>query len=302
MRRVSPSRKARKISGARRSEQGYILLTLMLVSCLLIIAAAAIVPSIAFEMRRAREQEMIHRAVQYRRAIRLYAKRTGRFPAQLEELVGSSDIRYIRKLYKDPMTGKDFRLLHYADVQPFTTPPVNPSSPSPDGQSSDSQSSDPQTANSPSPASQTSFSQASAANSQDSSSSFAQSSLQQGASRSLNGTFSTNSFSANSFNSDSSNSGTSGQQPGQLIFGVASTSKAKSIREFDHKSHYNDWLFFYDPRNNIPFEIIAPNSLIPPTIQLQSQPGQPVSAMQNGQQNSSPQSGTTPPQSSQDPN
>ena len=34
---------------------------------------------------------------------------------------------------------------------------------------------------------------------------------------------------------------------GGPIVGVASTSKAKSIREFNHKNHYNDWQFIYDP-------------------------------------------------------
>ena len=29
--------------------------------------------------------------------------------------------------------------------------------------------------------------------------------------------------------------------------GVASTSKATSIREFNHKNHYNQWQFIYDP-------------------------------------------------------
>jgi hypothetical protein len=34
---------------------------------------------------------------------------------------------------------------------------------------------------------------------------------------------------------------------GGPIVGVASTSKAATIREFNHKSHYNQWQFIYDP-------------------------------------------------------
>ena len=34
---------------------------------------------------------------------------------------------------------------------------------------------------------------------------------------------------------------------GAPIIGVASTSKKKSIREFNKKNHYKDWLFIYDP-------------------------------------------------------
>ena len=32
--------------------------------------------------------------------------------------------------------------------------------------------------------------------------------------------------------------------------GVTSTSKAKTIREFNHKSHYNQWQFIYDPTSD----------------------------------------------------
>ena len=31
---------------------------------------------------------------------------------------------------------------------------------------------------------------------------------------------------------------------------MASTSKAQSIREFNDKNHYDDWLFIYDPQSD----------------------------------------------------
>jgi hypothetical protein len=34
---------------------------------------------------------------------------------------------------------------------------------------------------------------------------------------------------------------------GGVIIGVVSTSSKKTIREFNHKNRYNQWLFFYDP-------------------------------------------------------
>jgi hypothetical protein len=34
---------------------------------------------------------------------------------------------------------------------------------------------------------------------------------------------------------------------GGPIIGVASTSKNKSMKEFNEKDHYNDWWFIYDP-------------------------------------------------------
>lgn len=54
-----------------------------------------------------------------------------------------------------------------------------------------------------------------------------------------------------------------GAPQGMLIFGVASKSKKQSIREFDHKNHYKDWLFFYDPKYDRGQEIKGPTSLTP---------------------------------------
>src|SRR5579859_3746002 len=72
--------------GHSRGEQGWVLLTLLLAMSLLIIFAAAIVPSITFDIKRDREEEMIHRGVQYSRAIRAYYKKFGRYPTKIEDL------------------------------------------------------------------------------------------------------------------------------------------------------------------------------------------------------------------------
>jgi len=101
----------------RSGEDGYVLLTLLLVVALMIMATAVILPSITFEIRRDREEEMIHRGVQYSRAIRAYYKKFGRYPTKLEDLENTNNLRFLRKRYKDPITGKDFRLLHYGEVK-----------------------------------------------------------------------------------------------------------------------------------------------------------------------------------------
>lgn len=62
---------------SRRTDSGYVMLTLILAMALMAIFAAVIVPSITFEIRRDREEEMIHRGVQYSRAIRAYYKNSG---------------------------------------------------------------------------------------------------------------------------------------------------------------------------------------------------------------------------------
>ena len=59
---------------------------------------------------------MIHRGVQYSRAIRAYYKKFGRYPTKLEDLDNTNNLRYLRKHYKDPLNkNQDFKLLHYGE-------------------------------------------------------------------------------------------------------------------------------------------------------------------------------------------
>src|ERR1700691_3770037 len=100
----------------RRGEEGYILLTLLLIVALMAIVATGVLTEIKFEIQRDRELEMIHRGVQYSRAIRSYYKKFGRYPTRLEDLDNTNNLRYLRKHYKDPLNkNRDFKLLHYGD-------------------------------------------------------------------------------------------------------------------------------------------------------------------------------------------
>src|ERR1700685_3183314 len=101
----------------RNSQRGYVLLTLLLMVSVMTIVALAIVPTIKFEIRRDQEDEMIHRGVQYSRAIRAYYKKFGRYPTRMEDLENTNNLRFLRKRYKDPITGQDFKLLHYGEVK-----------------------------------------------------------------------------------------------------------------------------------------------------------------------------------------
>jgi type II secretory pathway pseudopilin PulG len=105
----------------RPREEGYILLTLLLVVALMSIGVlfGFIIP-IKFAYQRDQETEMIHRGVQYSRAIQGYYKKFGRYPTKLEDLDNTNNLRYLRKHYKDPLSCKngkcqDFRLLHYGE-------------------------------------------------------------------------------------------------------------------------------------------------------------------------------------------
>lgn len=90
---------------------------LILAVALLAIAAIIIAPTIAFQMKRDREEELIHRGVQYSRAIKHFVKKFGRYPTKIEDLEKTNEIRFLRRRYKDPINGKDFKILHMGDVQ-----------------------------------------------------------------------------------------------------------------------------------------------------------------------------------------
>ena len=70
-------------------------------------------PRVAFETQRNREEMLIERGEQYQRAIGLYLKTVKRYPSKIEDLENTNNIRFLRRRYIDPMTGKDeWRLIH----------------------------------------------------------------------------------------------------------------------------------------------------------------------------------------------
>ena len=246
-------------------EHGYILLTLLLVMATMAIFAAMIVPSIKFEMQRDREEEMIHRGVQYSRAIRAYYKKFGRYPVKIEDLESSNNLRFLRKRYKDPMSCKagkcaDFKLLHFGEVQMSlsgmgggTIPGASPiggntglngmngpggfSQPSTFGGNSSFGSSSLGTGPNSSVGQNPQTGTNSSAITPDTS--------QPGSQTSPDA--SGNDSSSTRFNGTGIERLGSGQVIGGPIVGVASTSKDATIREFNHKKKYKDWAFVYDP-------------------------------------------------------
>src|SRR5690348_10757586 len=94
----------------------------MLMVVLMTIGALAVAPLITQQVKRDRENELIHRGVQYARGVKRYFKKFGRYPTRLEDLENTNNMRFLRRRYKDPITGKDFKLVHFGEVQVF---PVN---------------------------------------------------------------------------------------------------------------------------------------------------------------------------------
>jgi type II secretory pathway pseudopilin PulG len=261
---------------SRRGDHGYIMLTLLLAIALMAIFAAAIVPTIAFDIKRDREEEMIHRGVQYSRAIRAYYRKFGRYPVKLEDLENTNRQRFLRKRYKDPLNCKqskcaDFKLLHFGEVQmtlsamgggviPGATPAgaVGSSPTSAFGGGSGYTNSN------------STFGQSPQAGSDPS---------QPGSQTSATGTDPSNPSAPGS--STGSNQLGSGQIIGGPIVGVASatTTKDSTIREFNHKKKYKDWAFVYDPAQDQGRLITTPYQ---PQLATFGQPGAPNLNGQNG--------------------
>jgi uncharacterized membrane protein len=98
-------------------QQGYVLLVIMLFATMLVIGAYAGARVYVGRLKRDQEVEMVHRGAQYTRAIKAYFRKFRRYPANLEQLENTNQIRFLRRRYKDPITGEDFKLLHLGEVQ-----------------------------------------------------------------------------------------------------------------------------------------------------------------------------------------
>lgn len=282
----------------RGNEQGYILLMMMLFVTVLAIAATAIAPSVAFQVRRDREEELIHRGVQYSRAIRRYVKKFGRYPMRIEELENTNNMRFLRKRYKDPLTGEDFKPLHLGEVQasfgggiagiaPLNAANAVPGVPTLGGaaQGTGTQS------RFASPGGITSASAGVSASPQQNQNSAGQ---DQQSDQSNVQPDSNSKEQANPANRTTAPQ-TFGGGP---IVGVVSTSKKETIRVFNKKNHYNQWQFIYDPSSdrggllNTPAQ--PPLRGAAPQVGQTAQPGQATEGAP-GMQMGSPQTPTVQP-------
>jgi type II secretory pathway pseudopilin PulG len=91
----------------RPAEEGYILIWVIFLLVIFSISLSIAVPAISKEIERDRERETMERGKQYRRAVQLYYKKFHAYPPNVNALVNTNDIRFLRKKYVDPMTGKD---------------------------------------------------------------------------------------------------------------------------------------------------------------------------------------------------
>jgi type II secretory pathway pseudopilin PulG len=103
-------------SSRQGRQSGYALLFAMFLVATLVILTAAASLVIRTEGQRQKEDELAWRGNQYIRAIRLYFRKNGRFPKNLEDLTKYKfgEVRYLRSAYKDPMNTADgsWRLIY----------------------------------------------------------------------------------------------------------------------------------------------------------------------------------------------
>jgi type II secretory pathway pseudopilin PulG len=275
--------RSRKFADRRRSERGYILITLILFVALLAIAATVMLPVIAFQVKRDREEELIHRGVQYSRAMKHFVKKFGRYPTRIEELEKTNEVRFLRKRYKDPITGKDFKILHMGDVQmslgagiagAVPAGGLNPGAPGapggPGGQAG--------LLNAAQNTAAMAGGLAAAINAGNSAQTPGAGTLVT-PSPGQNSDENTDEDAAGAAPKPGTGStpagpgapgsagatGPSSQAGGAQVFGggpmvgVASTSKDKTIRIFNKKDHYNQWQFIYDPSSDRGGLLTTPN-------------------------------------------
>lgn len=196
------------ISQSRDRQRGYVLLAVLLVLVLILLATMAAAPRVAQQIRRDREEELIHRGTQFARAIKRYYKKFGSYPASLQQLEESNHLRFLRRRYKDPMTEKgEWRLIHVGEAK-VVPKGFAPPSGAAGGVAGATPAGAPTAPGSPPGGTRPAGTPASSLSSAGSGLTFG----------------------------------------GGPIVGVASMSTQQSIKVLNDKDHYNDWEFVYDPR------------------------------------------------------
>ncbi len=239
------------------------LLVIVMMLTMTLIALTAMAPYEVTQIRRDREEELIHRGQAYKRAIKLFYKRFGRYPTSLEELENTANLRFIRQLYKDPLSPDgQWRIIHLGEAKyppkgfGYSNIPGAQSIGTPIGGG---------------PAGTPMLGGGAAG---------AGGAVLPGGMGAILGT-SGGGFSAQLGSNIPSTGGMTpagqmssslgGKQIGAPIIGVASTNTSDSIHEVNERKKYNEWEFFYDPRYDIAAQMMQ---VAPGVLPGLGQPGQ----------------------------
>ena len=217
-----------------RSEAGYAMAALLVAMALMAVMMSMAMPVWRHAAQREKEAELVWRGQQYDRALQLYRRKSGVPGApSLDVLIQQ---KFLRKKYKDPITGGDFDLKPVSLLGPGSETPGVPGTARRPGMGSPSAGAGGQTSGLGS---------------------------QSGVSRQGTGTQGGTQGSRGESEESTSAGGKQpfgrATQPGsnertsnQLIGGVRSKSKARSIRELNGRNRYDQWEFVYIPYNPNP--------------------------------------------------
>jgi len=181
-----------------RLAHGYAMVALLVAMSIMAVMMTVAMPVWKQTAQREKEEELIFRGKQYVHAIELFGRKFANTqPPSIDLLLQQ---KFLRKKYKDPITGDDFQTVT-ANVAAAAAPGRG----GPGTQTSPSGSSSPTSPNPPA-------------------------ATPPQAGRGI------------------SSIGTPGAGPVGGIVGVMSKSKDKSIRLYNGRGHYNEWVFVYQPQ------------------------------------------------------
>jgi type II secretory pathway pseudopilin PulG len=230
------------------TSDGMVLLIVMAVATLLLIALTATLPSVYQEGQREREEELIFRGTQYGRAVALFHKQFGRYPASTKELLQTNGMRFLRQEYRDPLDPKGkWRFIHVnaaGVLLDSINQPLGNNCGNPAGLGQTSSTSSMQGGGS-------SFGSSSFGSSSMGSSSMGGGGSSAGCSNSMGTQGGLSGMGSNSTVAGSSQIGptssffgsSSNQIQGAFIAGVAATSHHESIKIWQKHHHYDEWEF-----------------------------------------------------------
>jgi type II secretory pathway pseudopilin PulG len=227
----APAIAARPLRSRGTSQDGYAMAALLVAMSVMAVFMTIALPVWNTQAQREKEAELVFRGEQYARAVMLYQRKfANALPPSVDVLLND---RYLRKKYKDPITGGDFQLLSGASAQANVGALGGNlgSAARPGGQVVGRGS--------------TGAGGGAAGGAAGSSSSFGPSSGQQSSFGARSGSTGGNS----GFGLGAGvGAGIGGTVPGGIM-GVTSTSSAKSLRLYNGRGNYNEWTFVPVQRN-----------------------------------------------------
>jgi hypothetical protein len=93
---------------------GYTFPLMLIIVAAMAFAAMRLDVAQSYRLKRDKEADLLFRGLAYKRAIKAFHSKNSRYPRQLKELADdrdSSKPRFMRQLYKDPVTGGEFKLI-----------------------------------------------------------------------------------------------------------------------------------------------------------------------------------------------